>query len=207
MAETARADVALAARGLARSRTEGAALIRAGQVLLDGRPVRRPSDRVAADATLRLRDPGPRYVSRDDAGLAAGHRASRRQDLLRQRRDGGEHAGELGELGAGGRLLLPRDEPARHGPSAEADGHAGAGDRPVVQGHGHEIVELAVQVRHGRVQQDAGDRPLRPPLGPLRQSGRVLRLREGEQRVRDARLRIRGRRQRAAARRGPCAPT
>ena len=49
MAETARADVALAARGLARSRTEGAALIRAGQVLLDGRPVRRPSDRVAAD--------------------------------------------------------------------------------------------------------------------------------------------------------------
>lgn len=64
MAETARADVALAARGLARSRTEGAALIRAGQVLLDGRPVRRPSDRVADDATLRLRDPGPRYVSR-----------------------------------------------------------------------------------------------------------------------------------------------
>ena len=64
MTETARADVALAARGLARSRTEGAALIRAGQVLLDGRPVRRPSDRVAADATLRLRDPGPRYVSR-----------------------------------------------------------------------------------------------------------------------------------------------
>ncbi|MCZ6938020.1 TlyA family RNA methyltransferase, partial [Micrococcus luteus] len=40
------------------------ALIRAGQVLLDGRPVRRPADRVAADATLRLRDPGPRYVSR-----------------------------------------------------------------------------------------------------------------------------------------------
>ncbi|MCR4489404.1 TlyA family RNA methyltransferase [Micrococcus luteus] len=37
---------------------------RQGQVLLDGRPVRRPSDRVAADATLRLRDPGPRYVSR-----------------------------------------------------------------------------------------------------------------------------------------------
>ena len=64
MAETARADVALAARGLARSRTEGAALIRAGQVLLDGRPVRRPSERVATDATLRLRDPGPRYVSR-----------------------------------------------------------------------------------------------------------------------------------------------
>lgn len=64
MTETARADVALATRGLARSRTEGAALIRAGQVLLDGRPVRRPSDRVAADATLRLRDPGPRYVSR-----------------------------------------------------------------------------------------------------------------------------------------------
>ena len=64
MAEGVRTDVALAARGLARSRTEGAALIRAGQVLLDGRPVRRPSDRVAADATLRLRDPGPRYVSR-----------------------------------------------------------------------------------------------------------------------------------------------
>jgi len=62
--ESSRADVALAARGLARSRTEGAALIRAGQALLDGRPVRRPSERVARTAELRLLDDGPRYVSR-----------------------------------------------------------------------------------------------------------------------------------------------
>lgn len=64
MAEAGRADVVLAARGLARSRTDAAALIRAGQALVDGVPVRRPSQPVAADAVLTLADDGPRYVSR-----------------------------------------------------------------------------------------------------------------------------------------------
>lgn len=64
MAEAVRADVALAARGLARSRTEASALIRAGQVLVDGRPVRRASERVAPTASLTLADDGPRWVSR-----------------------------------------------------------------------------------------------------------------------------------------------
>ena len=70
MAEAARADVALAARGLARSRTEAAAMIRAGQVLADGRPVRRASERVAPTAALTLAEDGPRYVSRAAHKLA-----------------------------------------------------------------------------------------------------------------------------------------
>lgn len=64
MADTSRADVALAARGLARSRTEAAALIRSGQVRVDGRPVRRPAEPVSATAAVTLDDVGPRYVSR-----------------------------------------------------------------------------------------------------------------------------------------------
>lgn len=64
MAEGARADVALAARGLARSRTEGAALVKAGAVLMDGVPVRRPSQAVPDGARLELAGAGPRYVSR-----------------------------------------------------------------------------------------------------------------------------------------------
>ncbi len=59
-----RADVALAARGLARSRSEATALIRGGGVLADGRPVSRPSQKVAEDTVLTLAHDGPRYVSR-----------------------------------------------------------------------------------------------------------------------------------------------
>ena len=64
MPEVGRADVVLAARGLARSRTDAAALIRAGQVLADGTPVRRPAQPVGPGVELALVDDGPRYVSR-----------------------------------------------------------------------------------------------------------------------------------------------
>jgi 23S rRNA (cytidine1920-2'-O)/16S rRNA (cytidine1409-2'-O)-methyltransferase len=59
-----RADVALAARGLARSRSEAAQLIRSGAVLADGRPVTRASHRVLPTTVLTLAGDGPRYVSR-----------------------------------------------------------------------------------------------------------------------------------------------
>ncbi|PNL18222.1 TlyA family RNA methyltransferase [Micrococcus sp. FDAARGOS_333] len=59
-----RADVALAERGLARSRTEAAALIKSGLVLADGRPVARASQRVLPTTALTVADDGPRYVSR-----------------------------------------------------------------------------------------------------------------------------------------------
>lgn len=64
MSEPGRADVVLAARGLARSRTDAAELIRAGQVLADGKPVKRPSHPVVPETRLRLVGDGPRYVSR-----------------------------------------------------------------------------------------------------------------------------------------------
>lgn len=64
MGEARRADVALAADGLARSRTEAAALVKEGVVLVDGTPVRRPSQPVAPGAVLSLLDQGPRWVSR-----------------------------------------------------------------------------------------------------------------------------------------------
>ena len=59
-----RADVALASRGLARSRSEATALIRAGGVLLDGRPLTRAAQKVGEQQVLSLVETGPRYVSR-----------------------------------------------------------------------------------------------------------------------------------------------
>ncbi|MDO5634890.1 MAG: TlyA family RNA methyltransferase [Micrococcus sp.] len=61
---TQRADRAAAERRLARSRTEAVALIQAGALLLNGRPVTKASHPVAPDDDLRLNQPGPRYVSR-----------------------------------------------------------------------------------------------------------------------------------------------
>jgi 23S rRNA (cytidine1920-2'-O)/16S rRNA (cytidine1409-2'-O)-methyltransferase len=59
----ARLDAALAARGLARSRTHAAALIAAGVVSVDGRPVVKPSARVRDDAVLEVAA-SDHYVSR-----------------------------------------------------------------------------------------------------------------------------------------------
>ncbi|MGX5697147.1 TlyA family RNA methyltransferase [Agromyces soli] len=59
----ARLDAALAARGLARSRTHAAALIAAGEVTVDGRPVVKPSAKVGDDAVLAVAA-SDHYVSR-----------------------------------------------------------------------------------------------------------------------------------------------
>lgn len=58
-----RLDRALAARGLARSRTAAARLIDSGAVLVNGAPARRPSMPVGPDDALEL-GTGPAYVSR-----------------------------------------------------------------------------------------------------------------------------------------------
>ena len=58
-----RLDAALAARGLARSRTHAASLIADGLVTVDGRPVVKASTRVAEDADLAVA-PSDQYVSR-----------------------------------------------------------------------------------------------------------------------------------------------
>jgi 23S rRNA (cytidine1920-2'-O)/16S rRNA (cytidine1409-2'-O)-methyltransferase len=58
-----RLDAALAARGLARSRTHAAALIAAGQVRVDGRPVVKASHAVADDSLLEVAG-ADHYVSR-----------------------------------------------------------------------------------------------------------------------------------------------
>ena len=58
-----RLDAALAARGLARSRTHAASLIAAGVVTVDGRPVVKPSSKVGDDARLEVAA-SDHYVSR-----------------------------------------------------------------------------------------------------------------------------------------------
>ena len=58
-----RLDAALAARGLARSRTHAAALIAAGEVTVDGRPVVKASQKVGDDAVLAVAA-SDHYVSR-----------------------------------------------------------------------------------------------------------------------------------------------
>ncbi|QKJ19762.1 TlyA family RNA methyltransferase [Microbacterium hominis] len=68
---TERLDAALATRGLARSRTHAAQLIADGVVSVDGRPVVKPSVRVADDAVIEV-DGGDHYVSRAAHKLVAG---------------------------------------------------------------------------------------------------------------------------------------
>jgi len=68
---TARLDQAIAARGLARSRTHAQALIAQGVVSVDGRPVVKPSVAVSADAIIEIAA-GDHYVSRAANKLIAG---------------------------------------------------------------------------------------------------------------------------------------
>ena len=68
---TARLDAALAARGLARSRTHAATLIADGLVTVDGRPVVKASTPVADDAVLEVAG-ADHYVSRAAHKLIAG---------------------------------------------------------------------------------------------------------------------------------------
>jgi 23S rRNA (cytidine1920-2'-O)/16S rRNA (cytidine1409-2'-O)-methyltransferase len=58
-----RLDAALAARGLARSRTHAASLIAAGLVTVEGQPAIKPSVRVADDARVEV-EASDHYVSR-----------------------------------------------------------------------------------------------------------------------------------------------
>ena len=65
-----RLDVLVAARGLAASRHQAEAAIRAGEVYVDGRRVDKPGTLVAPTAVVERRA-GPGYVSRGGAKLAA----------------------------------------------------------------------------------------------------------------------------------------
>lgn len=68
---TPRLDAAVAARGLARSRTHAAHLITGGLVSVDGRPVVKPSTPVGDDARIEVA-PSDAYVSRAAHKLLAG---------------------------------------------------------------------------------------------------------------------------------------
>ncbi len=68
---TARLDAAIAARGLARSRTAAARLIAEGRVSVDGRPVVRAATPVADDAVIEVAGDDA-YVSRAAHKLLAG---------------------------------------------------------------------------------------------------------------------------------------
>ena len=59
-----RLDVLLVHRGLAESRTQAAAMVMAGQVLVDGKPIDKPGTVVGFEAELNLRGEKPRFVSR-----------------------------------------------------------------------------------------------------------------------------------------------
>ncbi|MCR4391370.1 MAG: TlyA family RNA methyltransferase [Candidatus Acetothermia bacterium] len=65
-----RLDVLLVERGLATSRAQAQALIRAGQVRVDGQVVDKPSAAAAGDVVLEVSAP-PRYASRGGEKLAA----------------------------------------------------------------------------------------------------------------------------------------
>jgi len=65
-----RLDHALVAAGLAESQPVAERLIRAGQVLVNDRPVDKPATPVAGDDTLRLRGHDHPYVSRGGVKLA-----------------------------------------------------------------------------------------------------------------------------------------
>ena len=67
--EPSRLDVALVARGLARSRAHAAALVRDGRVRVDGTPVVKPSAPVAGTQAIGV-EAGDRYVSRAAGKLA-----------------------------------------------------------------------------------------------------------------------------------------
>lgn len=68
--EKRRIDQLLVDRGLAETRTRAQALIRAGSVLVEERPIDKPGESVAADAVIRVRE-RLRYVGRGGYKLEA----------------------------------------------------------------------------------------------------------------------------------------
>jgi 23S rRNA (cytidine1920-2'-O)/16S rRNA (cytidine1409-2'-O)-methyltransferase len=71
MSGAQRIDLALVARGFFESRARAREAIEAGLVRVDGRPVRKPSETVAADAAIEAEAPHP-WVSRAGLKLVAG---------------------------------------------------------------------------------------------------------------------------------------
>ncbi|MCY1160016.1 MAG: TlyA family methyltransferase [Citricoccus sp.] len=65
-----RLDIALTRRGLARSRSEAAGLVTAGEVTVNGAPATKPSQKCHRDDVLALSVQGPRYASRAGHKLA-----------------------------------------------------------------------------------------------------------------------------------------
>jgi 23S rRNA (cytidine1920-2'-O)/16S rRNA (cytidine1409-2'-O)-methyltransferase len=68
--QTVRLDVLLVERGLAASRERARALVLAGVVLVDGRPVTKAGTAIAVDAVVQLREPDHPYVGRGGLKLA-----------------------------------------------------------------------------------------------------------------------------------------
>jgi 23S rRNA (cytidine1920-2'-O)/16S rRNA (cytidine1409-2'-O)-methyltransferase len=66
-----RLDVLLVDRGLATTRSRAAAMILAGNVLVNDTPVSKAGEKVAIDASIRLREPEMQYVSRGALKLKA----------------------------------------------------------------------------------------------------------------------------------------
>lgn len=64
MSDTARLDLELVRRGLARSRGHARTLIDAGDVSVDGKPAAKASIPVSPSQHVQVRDEGPRWVSR-----------------------------------------------------------------------------------------------------------------------------------------------
>ena len=64
MSDTARLDLELVRRGLARSRGHARRLIEAGDVTVDGKPAAKASLPVSSSQRLEVREDGPRWVSR-----------------------------------------------------------------------------------------------------------------------------------------------
>ena len=62
--DSARLDLELVRRGLARSRGHARALVEAGDVSVDGKPAAKPSVPVSAGQRIEVREEGPRWVSR-----------------------------------------------------------------------------------------------------------------------------------------------
>lgn len=70
MSARRRADIVLVERGFFDSRAQAQAAIEAGGVTVDGAPLRKPSQTIAADAAITARAPHP-WVSRGGVKLAA----------------------------------------------------------------------------------------------------------------------------------------
>ncbi|MEV4901477.1 TlyA family RNA methyltransferase [Citricoccus sp. NPDC055426] len=162
-----RLDVALAQRGLARSRSEAAGLIAAGEVTVNGSTVTRASFRCAPSDRLALRVVGPRYVSR------AGHKLAGALEVFadvvpRGRRclDAGASTGGFTDvlLRAGAQRVVAVD--VGHDQLVDGlrtqdrvDVHEGCNVRDLTPGHIGGVVDLVVS--------DLSFISLRLVLGPL----------------------------------------